>query len=258
MADDPMSSAWAKYHWASKHMHAVDAAITRSLDPKTHTVPLDVQIEVQGKSATALVRVGGLPSIRTDCGLALGDVLQNFRSALDHLAWGLVKIGNDPRPKKPKRVYFPMAESAKSFKRQINDWLPGVPRDYRTIVRRYQPYRRGERSKAIRWLRNFSDVDKHRVLVPTVINAHDLNAQFISNWQVARVDYLLKRPRALNVRAPILRLHLRSASRTDCQVQVNGDLTLLPSLGRGVPLGNSLPLIRATVLEILTTFDSLL
>src|ERR1700728_1684140 len=108
MPVDPMGSAWHKYHWASRHMNAVDTAIQRSIDPNVH--PIAVEINREPVNGTiAVVRVTRLPNIRTDYGLALGDMIQNFRAALDHLAWCLVKTGDDPRPLKPQRVYFPMA-----------------------------------------------------------------------------------------------------------------------------------------------------
>ena len=44
MATDPMGSAWAKYHWASKHMEAVATAIQRSVDPDAHPIALNLDI----------------------------------------------------------------------------------------------------------------------------------------------------------------------------------------------------------------------
>jgi hypothetical protein len=257
MAVDPMSSAWAKYHWASKHMEAVAAAIQRSVDPNTHPVAAEINIEPPGGNI-AVVRVTKLPNIRTDYGLALGDTIQNFRAALDHLAWGLVKVGTDPRPAKPKRVYFPMAASSKSFRGQVEEWLPGVPADYRAIIRRYQPYGRGEPSKALRWLRNLSDRDKHRVLIPAVMSLGGTNLQVVTNWPIGGINQLLQGRRALNIGTPLLRVTLVPILGTDCQVQVHGNLACFPSLGYGMPVGDALTLIRSTVFEILSTFDGLL
>jgi len=253
MAADPLESAWAKYHWANKHMEAVDAAIQRSVDPNVHPIALKVEFD----GPVAIVRVAKLPNIRTDYGLALGDTIQNFRAALDHLAWCLVKTGTEPRPKDPKGVYFPMAKTGKSFDGQINRWLPGVSDPYRTIIRRYQPYRRGERPKAIRWLRNLSDTDKHRILIPAVVSLGSLNLRVTANWTMRRI-VPIKGRRALNIGTPLLRVTLMPVLGTNPQVQVDGNLASFPSLGYGVPLANSLPLIRDTVLEILSTFDKLL
>jgi hypothetical protein len=258
MTVDPMASAWAKYHWASKHMDSVNAAIGRSIDPNLHTVALKVDLESQPTRAIAMVRIENLPTIRTDLGLALGDVIQNFRAALDHLAWGLVKIGTKPRPSYPEGVYFPIAKSRVRFDRKIDEWLPGVPDEHRAITRRYQPYRRGDGPKAIRWLVRLSNTDKHRVLIPAVMNQSRLNLDIASNWSVLSLEWLVEQPRALHIGTPVLRIDLRRTGAADCQVQVDGQGTLYPSLGRGVPLLYALVLIRRTVFEILGTFDKML
>ena len=181
---------------------------------------------------TAVVRITSLPNIRTDYGLTLGDTIQNFRAALDHLAWCLVKLGHDPRPSEPQRVYFPMAASGKSFRSRVDEWLPGVPADYRAIIRRYQPYRSGDRAKAIRWLRNLSNTDKHRVLIPAVVSLGGISLQVTTNWPVQRVEPLIKGSRALNVGTPLMRVTLTPILGTDCQMQVHGNLASFPSLGR--------------------------
>jgi len=257
MPADPIGSAWAKYHWASKHMDAVAAALERSVDSNVDPIAFDINLEPPHGNI-AVVRVTKLPNIRTDYGLTLGDTIQNFRSALDHLVWGLVKVGSVPRPKDPKGVQFPMATSGKSFRNQLGRRLPGVPREYRAIIRRYQPYRAGEKPKAIRWLRNLSDTDKHRVLIPAVVSLHGANLQLISNWPLQSRNDLIRGQRALKVGTPLVRAALFPVLGTQCQVQVQGQIACFPSLGYGVPVGDALVLIRSTVLEILSVFDNLL
>jgi hypothetical protein len=258
MAVDPMGSAWAKYHWASKHMKAVEGALMRSLDPDGHSVTLNIKVEERLASADAVVRIETMPTLRTEIGLSLGDVFQNFRAALDHLAWALVKLGSDPRPEHPEWIYFPMARNAGSLRANLHRWLPGVQKEYRAIIRRYQPYRRGEGPKAMRWLRNFSDTDKHRVLVPAAINQAEINLRFAANWPLTSMEKLVRGRRALNVGTPILKASFIRPGSTNCQVQVEGEIALYPSLGYGVPLGDALGLVRMTVFEILSTFDDLL
>jgi hypothetical protein len=258
MPADPIGSAWAKYHWASKHVERVNEALERSFDPNANFVSTKYDIETTGDQATALLRVKDVPTARTDCGLALGDVLQNFRAALDHLAWGLVKVGDDPRPGRPRRVYFPMAESGASFRGQVDQWLPGVPAEYRAIIRRFQPYRRGDGPKAVRWLRNLSDRDKHRVLLPAALSHIGANIQVRSNWRLSSVERLMQGRRTLNVGTPLARVSLDRVGGEDCQVDVDGGFMLSPSLGYGIPVPILLGMIEETVLEILGIFDELI
>jgi hypothetical protein len=257
MTADPLGSAWAKYHWASKHMERTDGAIKRSLEPDVDPITFKGKIEPDGERAKALIRIATLAPLRPDCGLALGDVFQNFRAALDHVAWGLVGIGSDPHPSSPDKVYFPMAKSGAHFAKKVDEWLPGVSQDYRRVIRRYQPYRRGDGSRAIRWLQKFSNKDKHRVLIPTVLNQSELNLNVTSNWPISRMEWLVRQPRALYAGAPVLELGLHPTNEK-CQVKVEHTVLLYPSLGYGVPMGDALTLIRATVLEILGAIEEML
>lgn len=257
VADDPIGSAWAKYNWASKHLERVHTAIERSLEPKVDAVTFKTEIKPHSGHAVGLVRIAKLPELRADCGLALGDVFQNFRAALDHLAWALVGIGSEPRPPSPDKIYFPMAKSGESFRKKIDQWLPGVPDEYRQVIRRYQPYRRGDGPKGVRWLQKFSNKDKHRVLVPTVLNQSQLNLNVSSSWPISHMEWLARQPRALHVGTPVLRLALHRVA-TDCHIQVESQVALYPSLGYGVPVGSALGLVRATVLELLGTIDEML
>jgi hypothetical protein len=236
-------------------MQALDGAFGQFLDTDAHGVPVDSDIKVDGDSAVVLVSVGTLPLIPTDCAMILGDVLQNFRAALDHLAWDLVKIGTNPHPKKPQDVYFPTARSTKTWRENVERWLPGVPKTQRRIIKKYQPYGRGNGAKAIRWLRNLSDADKHRVMTPVVMNVSQVNLSVTSNWTVSNLDYLVRRPQRLNVGTKLARAKFVRSGPDDCQVKVEGRLPLYPAVTYRRPLGDVLLGISETVLEILTEFD---
>jgi hypothetical protein len=257
---DLLASSWAKFHWAHKHLDAFQGAVSRSFDPNTHAVSIDVDVEISGDTAVAIAKTTSVPIVREDCGLALGDVVQNFRAALDHLAWDLVKAGADPRPRRPQDVYFPVAKSFASWRGSVDRKLPGVPGPQRAIIRRYQPYRRGVAARGIRRLRDLSDRDKHRVMVPVAMNfSPHLNASVESNWTVAGLRYLVTRPSRLKVNTPLVRIDLARppGGAQDCHVQVNGEFSVYPALPGGYPT-TALGEIRDTVLEILTEFDRLL
>ena len=81
-----------------------------------------------------------------------------------------------------------MADSGQSFRDQLSRRLPGVPSEHWTIVRRYQPYQTGEQAKAIRWLRNLSNMDKHRILIPAIVSLHGVNLQLIANWPLSHFE----------------------------------------------------------------------
>ena len=260
MPDSPLQSSWSKFNWAQKHLAAFDSALQRSFDPQRHAVSVKAEIKVSGDTAEAIVRVASIPIVRDDCGLTLGDALQNFRATLDHLAWDLVKLGSIPRPKRPQDIYFPMAKSFQTWKGRVDDWLPGVPPKQRATIRRYQPYRRGPQSRAMRLLRDLSDHDKHRVMVPIAMNTQP-NPSFTvqSHWTVSTLHYLVNRPMRLKVNTPLARIDLvRPRGFTGgCDVNVNGQFSVYPALPGGQP-ASRLGEIRETVFEILSEFDAIL
>ena len=238
-------------------MTAVNKALQRSLDPSLHAVAFDAKIEAATHGTRAVIAISALPRLRNDCGLTIGDVIQNFRAALDYLAWDLVRTGSTPRPVNPRLVQFPMATSFKAFRGRLATQLPGVSTDFRAIIRRYQPYRRGEGPTAIRWLCNLSNMDKHRVLIPTLVNVSEVrNLTLSSSWPIERIDWLITKPQSLNVGTDVLQVDL-SRGIGDCQVNVQGDVALFPSLGYARDIMSSLTKIRSTVLEVLTEFDDL-
>jgi hypothetical protein len=118
-----------------------------------------------------LFRVGDIfrPSPRVP--LVVGDYIQNLRSALDHLAWELVRKGSEWPPSKPRAVQFPIYsvgtskdKDMRTFSSRVALELPGTSDEQRAIINSYQPYHRGK------WhlytLANFSNQDKHRVITP--------------------------------------------------------------------------------------------
>jgi hypothetical protein len=137
------------------------------------------------------------PSIMV--GPIVGDYIQNLRSALDHLAWGMVQNGS-PRGYNPKVVQFPIysigrttktgQSKPRTFNSEYKRHLPGVSRYMRALARRHQPYRRGNWHLGV--LANFSNRDKHQVITPVHlfvskdIRRHHLRPTFgrILEWRI--------------------------------------------------------------------------
>ncbi len=187
-----LDSAWFKWDWAVRHSQLLQADIAGTLkpdgDPGSESV-LRIGHEYDPQLNCWVVKVKFVGDIPTRLSLIAGDVIQNFRSALDHLAWFLVqRVSRDaPLTKDQERgVYFPFCDSEKHFARSISSKLPGVPDADLAIIRQFQPYFTGDEFKArhaFRILADLSDHDKHRTLQPVglrlayvrcqAINVHD-------------------------------------------------------------------------------------
>ncbi len=252
------ASSWAKFNWAQQHLKALDKALVGVYQSNERTLTLKVDLQVAGDTAVVLVSPSTIPAIHARCGLLIGDTLHSFRGALDHLVWDLVRIGGDPRPKKPRFVQFPMSTSRAAWNEWVERRLPGIPEEQRAIILSCQPYRRGERARNIRRLRDFSDHDKHRVLMPVYFTMSSLNFSVQTNWLVTEWEYLIKRPTRIDRRTKFLRVELtRGPNPGDCQVRVDGETTAYPTLSRGIQL-TALNSIRDTVFNILMEFENLL
>jgi hypothetical protein len=121
----------------------------------------------------ALLRVREYPPLRL--GLILGDVLANWRSALDNLANELVVLnGNDPG----KRTSFPIFSKRADFARQGSKWIKGMSEEHARIVEALQPFQ-NETDPTIRALvavNEHVNVDKHRAINPALTAIVDAQA----------------------------------------------------------------------------------
>ena len=177
-----------------------------------------------------LFRCGALLDLDPDLGLVVGDYVHNLRSALDHLAWELVRNGSMKKGSKHKmkQVQFPIysigrstQSNKKTFASEIGKNLPGVSREQTRIAKAYQPYHHG------RWhlgaLATLSNRDKHRVLTPTSLVAGLIQRKHLSvtKGHIVAWQFLLKDGQPVNKRTPYLEV---VASAADAEVMMNTTL----------------------------------
>jgi len=73
--------------------------------------------------------------------LLLGDVVSDFRACLNYLAWDVVRVGTEPKPRDRGRVKFPIVTTNRDrFDAAANICLPGVRAEHVAIIERHQPY----------------------------------------------------------------------------------------------------------------------
>jgi len=105
--------------------------------------------------------------------LRVGDIANNYRASLDHLAWALVSRGRTPpgtgklTRKEEGRVSFPISRTRSDFNGVVARKLPGVRRADRARVRRRQPYHYSARTPerhAFALLAKMNNDDKHRTI----------------------------------------------------------------------------------------------
>jgi hypothetical protein len=174
MADNPFDSAWLKWAQAVVNAEVLEDNINELAGQGVLQMRFGMTKEYDAKRHWIIVTAGpeGVSTVfPITWGLLLGDIVHNYRSSLDHLAWALYKRGSTANlPKRKERlIYFPIADERIKFNDSLGSKLPGVRRTDKAIVRRYQPYKTAKRYRdghLFGVLEKLSNADKHRVIQP--------------------------------------------------------------------------------------------
>jgi hypothetical protein len=135
------------------------------------------------------VRIASVREPPRRLSLILGDALQNFRSALDHVAWRLAghgRQGATPR----SRARFPIVNSSVAFRRaEVQDAMSQIDVTHIEMIERLQPYRQiftNDVLHPLAALRTMSNRDKYRLLHVALVPA-DLEISISAVPQGCRV-----------------------------------------------------------------------
>ncbi len=105
----------------------------------------------------------------------IGDIAQNLRSSLDHLAWYLVQSSPVTPKAKDKDIYFPIFETAREYNDGKMKKIQGMTDAAIMAIDRIEPYYRPDGSPIgsgigngvhLFMLHEINKLDKHRLLVP--------------------------------------------------------------------------------------------
>lgn len=109
-------------------------------------------------------------------GILAGDVLADFRAALDHAAWALMAKEKGLRFTEANytKVFFPICDTEKHFNNRWPVQQLSVPAQ--TALQGAQPYvhtKKDPRRDALWTLQELANIDKHRTLNLVVLVPHD-------------------------------------------------------------------------------------
>lgn len=156
--------------WAKKHLDRLEAEERRWREGR----PCRVWTKFDLKRSQKLIWAEVLKQPPSDFALILGDCLHNLRSSLDNLAFELLLAHKKGRPSKSmvNNSGFPIhlretEDSLKEFKRMTR----GIHPDAQALIKRLQPYNRGNQKSSLLNLSKLNNTDKHRIphvaVVPT-------------------------------------------------------------------------------------------
>jgi hypothetical protein len=118
----------------------------------------------------------------------IGDIVQNLRCALDHLAWHLVTTGPVSPKAKERNVYFPIFETESEYREGKMKKIEGMTPAAIDAIDAVKPYFRldtvGIGNPALYWLSVINIQDKHRLLIPVWSDAvgHSITKSKRAEW----------------------------------------------------------------------------
>lgn len=158
----PLSGCQLKLDRAYEHVEALNREIAGFLKRKPYE-PVG-KFDRETSEYLVWMRVRDTPPVRWS--IIIGEMVHNLRSALDHLAWQLVRA-NGGKPTRdtgfPIFTQDPFAESANE--RTLERWqamTAGMHPDDVAIIQGCQPYKRGDKMNSFFVLNSLSNRDKHR------------------------------------------------------------------------------------------------
>lgn len=157
-----LREARAKVQRGVEHLSAFNAAHTAFLESEPYRVV--VQFEAEAGCYVARIRVREEPPLRLSA--IIGDVVHNFRSALDLIAWQLALMKSKAATRANKTsISFPITQAPTAFKAHSAVCFFTSPAA--AVLEGLQPYNAAD-SHDPRWflgpLSVLSNADKHRAL----------------------------------------------------------------------------------------------
>jgi hypothetical protein len=271
MAGPAFVGCWAKWERGKRHLQSVHDQIDVAIGPEPRRV-IPFQAHLESQTGLKEVWVWNTPPdfpdiATTDIATTIGDTLSCFRGAMDHLAWLAVKRQGTPlkrlKRRQLRRIAFPLAARWATYQQAFRDALPGInlASEFGRLVKSYQPCGRANRAKAMRALRNLSDRDKHRLLIPTFWFPEHMKFNLTSDGlSLVGQELLVDVSKRLRVKPdqPIMRTTVVPISLRERHLNLEADVSFQPALGGGWWMAPTLAGIRDEVAGLLTLAERLL
>lgn len=247
-------SGLAKYEWAQGHAKALRDDVLRWASRQGNR-PIRFRREFHYKEGYVSFWVTHIRPPRASWSLMYGDAVVNFRAALDHIAWEIVRARGELPIKRPKQVRFPIYETDRTdFLRTTGKpgrELPSVPAYLRAVLSPFQPYEGRKDTHVghtIHLLNELANTDKHREFLSAIVRPENYDLTFPKGAQVRVVVRDPDKPFQLDTEA--VRIHI--APWMEPRPPVNVDFEPAHQVRvEGIPLLSSLEWFARTVGEVL-------
>ncbi|MCH7699761.1 MAG: hypothetical protein IH865_12550 [Chloroflexi bacterium] len=176
MTEPSLNGVWAKIGRAKMHRDSLETKINEGFgkDPAPPRFGLRFSQET-GEHVLYVSRLGDFAEVMQECALLTSDLLNNLRSALDHLVFQLAVKCTKDNVQRPRAVQFPICDfrrryNGNGFRDKTKTYLREV-RGYWTRFEKLQPFARRhmDPNRALAILRDLNNPDKHQLPVAAFI-----------------------------------------------------------------------------------------
>jgi hypothetical protein len=132
------------------------------IDKYFAAIPYKVAVRVNSDTRPEYYIVDAL-DVPLEIILLAGEIIQNLRSALDHLAYSAFKHNPANYSKEGINIYFPIEDDEEKYIQKKTRKTEGIPIDIIAKFDSFKPYKEGNITL---WkLNKLNNVDKHRLLI---------------------------------------------------------------------------------------------
>jgi hypothetical protein len=196
-----MNHLTAKAERAIKHIGDVEKVLLKAF-PGGRRQPYAIRFEDDLNKQERSYYIVSVPDVPLEVTLIVGDVLQNLRSSLDHLACHLIRKGNGTVT---TQSGFPIASDATKYLPSFFDRkIAGMWQEAKDAIHAIKPYKGG--NDTLWRIHELNKIDKHRLLL-TACSTHVGRSSTPSERLRMQKIFTDSHP---GLRAPNLRGHLMS------------------------------------------------
>ena len=152
------------YMWTSKINRAkqLQEELNKELGAFLASQPYKINTKIDPRSKCLIYYLTKSDDVPEKLSLVTGDIIQNLRSSLDHLAYRLFIVGSDSGSE-GRHVYFPICDDLNQYQQEKNKKTKGLPQKAKDLIDTIKPYKEG--NETLWKIHKLNNVDKHRLLV---------------------------------------------------------------------------------------------
>lgn len=157
--DERVKHISLKILWAEKHLQKLEQELALFFEQN----PFKVSVRIDEEDRKPIYYVASIDPVPDTISLIAGDIIQNLVTALDHLAYQLVRKDTNDAPPKPNAIYFPIASDLDRYEESKMRRLQGASQATIKAIDQVKPYKGG--NDLIWSLHALNNIEKHRVLL---------------------------------------------------------------------------------------------